>query len=136
MLYFLSSLSCVSGGRKKKNQSCRNPGSNQGPLDLQSNALPTELFRLLALTFYSAPPGRTAGPGSSTWGSMPGVQDKQGPTPPGSQIPTPSFKLTASETTSPISPPGRTPSPLLLAVSLHIVFPCPFSVSPAKMTDP
>ncbi|GFX03277.1 hypothetical protein TNCV_3555051 [Trichonephila clavipes] len=24
---------------------CRNPGSNQGPLDLQSNALPTELFR-------------------------------------------------------------------------------------------
>ena len=25
---------------------CRNPGSNQGPLDLQSNALPTELFRL------------------------------------------------------------------------------------------
>ena len=30
-----------SGKRKK----CRNPGSNQGPLDLQSNALPTELFR-------------------------------------------------------------------------------------------
>jgi hypothetical protein len=27
---------------------CRNPGSNQGPLDLQSNALPTELFRLRA----------------------------------------------------------------------------------------
>ena len=26
--------------------SCRNPGSNQGHLDLQSNALPTELFRL------------------------------------------------------------------------------------------
>ena len=25
---------------------CRNPGLNQGPLDLQSNALPTELFRL------------------------------------------------------------------------------------------
>ena len=25
---------------------CRNPGSNQGPFDLQSNALPTELFRL------------------------------------------------------------------------------------------
>ena len=24
---------------------CRNPGSNRGPLDLQSNALPTELFR-------------------------------------------------------------------------------------------
>ncbi|KAK3556562.1 hypothetical protein QTP70_009536 [Hemibagrus guttatus] len=32
---------------------CRNPGSNQGPLDLQSNALPAELFRhhgLAALT--------------------------------------------------------------------------------------
>ena len=28
---------------------CRNPGSNQGPLDLQSNALPTELFRLQRL---------------------------------------------------------------------------------------
>ena len=26
---------------------CRNPGLNQGPLDLQSNALPTELFRLV-----------------------------------------------------------------------------------------
>ena len=26
-------------------QLCRNPGLNQGPLDLQSNALPTELFR-------------------------------------------------------------------------------------------
>ena len=25
---------------------CRDPGSNQGPLDLQSNALPTELSRL------------------------------------------------------------------------------------------
>ena len=25
---------------------CRNPGLNQGPLDLQSNALPTELSRL------------------------------------------------------------------------------------------
>ena len=32
------------GGKKK--HCCRNPGSNQGPLDLQSNALPTELFRL------------------------------------------------------------------------------------------
>ena len=28
---------------------CRNSGSNQGPLDLQSNALPTELFRLVDL---------------------------------------------------------------------------------------
>ncbi len=26
---------------------CRDPGSNRGPLDLQSNALPTELSRLL-----------------------------------------------------------------------------------------
>ena len=25
---------------------CRDPGSNRGPLDLQSNALPTELSRL------------------------------------------------------------------------------------------
>ena len=29
----------------KEKKNCRNPGSNQGPLDLQSNALPTELFR-------------------------------------------------------------------------------------------
>ena len=29
---------------------CRDPGSNQGPLDLQSNALPTELSRLEKLT--------------------------------------------------------------------------------------
>ena len=39
------------GRRRKKcqppgNVPCRNPGLNQGPLDLQSNALPTELFRL------------------------------------------------------------------------------------------
>ena len=27
-------------------QNCRDPGSNRGPLDLQSNALPTELSRL------------------------------------------------------------------------------------------
>ena len=31
---------------------CRNPGSNQGPLDLQSNALPTELFRLQQKTLF------------------------------------------------------------------------------------
>ncbi len=34
---------------------CRNSGSNQGPLDLQSNALPTELFRLIVegkLTYF------------------------------------------------------------------------------------
>ncbi len=41
----------LSGGediRANKNQIkiCRDPGSNRGPLDLQSNALPTELSRL------------------------------------------------------------------------------------------
>ena len=35
------------GATKLKRKKCRNPGSNQGPLDLQSNALPTELFRQL-----------------------------------------------------------------------------------------
>ena len=35
------------GKGKKKALACRNPGLNQGPLDLQSNALPTELFRLI-----------------------------------------------------------------------------------------
>ena len=32
--------------RKKGSPECRDPGSNRGPLDLQSNALPTELSRL------------------------------------------------------------------------------------------
>merc|ERR1711954_306702 len=32
--------------RKKGSTKCRDPGSNRGPLDLQSNALPTELSRL------------------------------------------------------------------------------------------
>ncbi len=32
----------IEWGREKK---CRNPGLNQGPSDLQSDALPTELFR-------------------------------------------------------------------------------------------
>ena len=31
-------------------QNCRDPGSNRGPLDLQSNALPTELSRLSCST--------------------------------------------------------------------------------------
>ena len=31
-------------------RSCRNPGLNRGRLDLQSNALPTELFRLTKMT--------------------------------------------------------------------------------------
>ena len=30
---------------KHKQNNCRDPGSNRGPLDLQSNALPTELSR-------------------------------------------------------------------------------------------
>ena len=39
---------------------CRNPGLNRGPLDLQSNALPTELFRLtMILTYYCAFIGRS-----------------------------------------------------------------------------
>ena len=42
----------VNDGEKKEKEKealvCRNPGLNQGPLDLQSNALPTELFRLAA----------------------------------------------------------------------------------------
>jgi hypothetical protein len=29
-------------------KNCRDPGSNRGPLDLQSNALPTELSRLVS----------------------------------------------------------------------------------------
>ena len=45
---------CFINGKK-----CRDPGSNRGPLDLQSNALPTELSRLhlmgLAL-IYSVDP--------------------------------------------------------------------------------
>ena len=36
---------------QNKPLACRNPGSNQGPLDLQSNALPTELFRLRPQAF-------------------------------------------------------------------------------------
>ncbi len=44
------------GGEKDKKENnhlikmlCRDPGSNRGPLDLQSNALPTELSRQLLL---------------------------------------------------------------------------------------
>ena len=35
--------------KQKYMASRRNPGLNQGPLDLQSNALPTELFRLTTM---------------------------------------------------------------------------------------
>ena len=38
---------CLYEKKYGKMTSCRNPGLNQGPLDLQSNALPTELFRLV-----------------------------------------------------------------------------------------
>ena len=31
---------------------CRDPGSNRGPLDLQSNALPTALSRLIDIVCY------------------------------------------------------------------------------------
>ena len=33
--------------KMQKISTCRNPGLNRGHLDLQSNALPTELFRLM-----------------------------------------------------------------------------------------
>ena len=42
--------------REPKIIACRNPGSNQGPLDLQSNALPTELFRLVVRTLIKLCP--------------------------------------------------------------------------------
>ena len=37
-----------SPGCKLKHSVCQNPGLNQGPLDLQSNTLPAELFRPLS----------------------------------------------------------------------------------------
>jgi hypothetical protein len=39
-------LFMATGTEDKDLQKCRDPGSNRGPLDLQSNALPTELSRL------------------------------------------------------------------------------------------
>ncbi len=42
-LYIAGIAKSVSAAECGRN--CRNPGLNQGPLDLQSNALPTELFR-------------------------------------------------------------------------------------------
>jgi hypothetical protein len=39
-----------SGGQETNKKVCRDPGSNGGPLDLQSNAIPTELSRLYLLT--------------------------------------------------------------------------------------
>ena len=37
--------------QNESGQKCRDPGSNRGPLDLQSNALPTELSRPNAYSF-------------------------------------------------------------------------------------
>ena len=49
-LYNVLKKTNLKSGKKSESaaelRSRRNPGSNQGPLDLQSNALPTELFRL------------------------------------------------------------------------------------------
>ncbi len=44
-LFFYQFLIHCSPEKKKDKKSCRDPGSNRGPLDLQSNALPTELSR-------------------------------------------------------------------------------------------
>ena len=56
-MIFLKLNSSLCEGNKNQNLTshqdrcaCRNPGLNQGPLDLQSNALPTELFRLVKTT--------------------------------------------------------------------------------------
>jgi hypothetical protein len=40
--------------KSKKKKKCRDPGLNRGPLDLQSNALPTELSRLNIFNLISA----------------------------------------------------------------------------------
>ncbi len=45
----VSSARCGSNGKGEVIKTCRDPGSNRGPLDLQSNALPTELSRLLLI---------------------------------------------------------------------------------------
>ena len=37
----------------KSEKYCRDPGLNQGPSDLQSDALPSELSRLLAVQQYA-----------------------------------------------------------------------------------
>ena len=44
--YFFINKMFLAGVEKK----CRDPGSNRGPLDLQSNALPTELSRPAVLS--------------------------------------------------------------------------------------
>jgi hypothetical protein len=58
--FYLSSLHVAEGGsesapcagsngKEEVNKICRDPGSNRGPSDLQSNALPTELSRHITL---------------------------------------------------------------------------------------
>ncbi|KAG7212006.1 hypothetical protein KM043_011201 [Ampulex compressa] len=42
--------------QKREKSNCRNPGLNRGPLDLQSNALPTELFRHMLLDAFLIEP--------------------------------------------------------------------------------
>ena len=44
-MFFISKQRLTQKGQPPWLGTCRNPGLNQGPLDLQSNALPTELFR-------------------------------------------------------------------------------------------
>ena len=44
-MFFISKERLTQKGQPPWLGTCRNPGLNQGPLDLQSNALPTELFR-------------------------------------------------------------------------------------------
>ena len=59
----------------KNNQNCREPGSNRGPLDLQSNALPTELSRLgkdyttkVSMCRGSSPKSTSAKPNQKNYG--------------------------------------------------------------------
>ena len=40
--------------QNESGQKCRDPGSNRGPLDLQSNALPTELSRQLIMDWCNS----------------------------------------------------------------------------------
>ena len=52
----------ISHERKKK---CQNPRLNQGPPDLQSDALPTELFEIFGRQYYAASDSH-----DSTWECM------------------------------------------------------------------
>ena len=45
---FAAEAKKMGSGRERKKFTCRDRGSNTGPLDLQSNALPTELSQQLA----------------------------------------------------------------------------------------